>query len=129
MSAEYEIQKAIFQRLNSSPGSGYTVYDDVPEDAEFPYIVVGDGSSIPFDTKDTNGSEASVVVHSWSRFDGREEVKQIMGEIYDLLHEAEFGVQGHDTILCLVEFQETFLEPDGRTRHGIQRFNLIITEQ
>lgn len=129
MNAEYEIQKAVFEALNESPGTDFTVYDDVPQDTSYPYIVVGESTSAPFDTKDANGFEVSLIIHFWSQFDGREEVKQMMDQVYEVLHDSYLDVEGFDTVLCLFEFSETFLEPDGRTRHGIQRFNLTITEQ
>lgn len=127
MSAEYEVQKAVFEAFNNSPGTDFTVYDDVPEDAEFPYIVIGETTTVPFRTKDSDGFEVSIIIHCWSRFDGREEVKQMMGQAYNVLHDSDLNVDGFDTCYCYWEFNEVFLESDGRTRHGIQRFNLTIS--
>lgn len=125
--AEYQVQKAVFEAFNNSPGTDYAVYDDVSEDTEYPYIVIGETTSVPFRTKDSDGFEVSVVVHYWSRFDGREEVKQMMDQGYDVLHESDLAVEGFDTLHCYWEFSEVVLENDGRTRHGVQRFNLTIS--
>lgn len=127
MNAEYEVQKAIFSEFNNSPGTDFDVYDDVPEDAEFPYIVIGETSAVPFSTKDSDGFEVSIVIHCWSRFDGREQVKQMMDQVYGVLHNTDLNVDGFDTTYCYFEFSQVFLESDGRTRHGIQRFNLTIS--
>ena len=127
MSAELEVQKAIFLKLRDL--QTYVVYDDVPQDAVYPYYVVGEATAGEFDTKTFNGFDMGIVVHSWSRYDGREEVKEMMGAAYAALHNVEIEIEGFNTVLCQFEFSETDLENDGVTRHGIQRFNLVITDE
>lgn len=129
MNAEYQIQQAIYDALTQSPGVNYNVFDDIPQETSYPYINVGEATSGPFDTKTFNGFETAIIVHSWSRYSGRAEVKEMMGSVYDVLHNTQLPVTGYNTVLCLFEFSETFLEDDGITRHGIQRFNLIITQE
>jgi hypothetical protein len=126
MSAELEIQKAIFTRLNTA--LSVAVYDDVPDNAIAPYVVIGDDTLLEFDSDFGIGFEATITVHSWSKYRGRAEVKGLMGLIYDALHRAEFTVQGYNLLGCDCEFSETFLESDGVTRHGVQRFRILIRE-
>jgi hypothetical protein len=126
MSAELEIQKAVFARLNNV--LSIPVYDNVPDNAQAPYVVIGDDTLVEFDSDGTSGFEATVTVHSWSIYRGRAEVKNIMGLIYDALHRAELNVQGYNLLGCDCEFSETFLESDGVTRHGVQRFRILIRE-
>lgn len=127
MNAEYEVQKAIFQLLDNN--LAYEIFDDIPEGQAYPYIVVGEATAEEADTKTYNGFEVALIIHYWSRFAGREEVKQMMGAGYDLLHNTYPAVAGYNTVHCLFEFSETFLEDDGVTRHGVQRFNLTISDQ
>jgi len=58
-----EIQKAVFDLLvigvDPTP-----VYDDVPQGASFPYVVIGDDTSIPWDTDDSVGSESTLTIHT-----------------------------------------------------------------
>jgi hypothetical protein len=126
MSAELEIQKAVFARLNNA--LSVPVYDAVPDNAVAPYIVIGDDTLIEFDSDGANGFEATITVHTWSIYRGRFEVKQLMGLIYNSLHRAELNVQGYNLLGCDCEFSETFLESDGVTRHGVQRFRILIRE-
>jgi len=126
MSAEFEVQKAIFDILNT--GLSVPVYDDVPDNALAPYVVIGDDTFIEFDSDDISGFEATITIHSWSAYRGRKEVKELMGSIYNLLHRAEFTVTGYNLVGCDSEFSETFLESDGVTRHGVQRFRILIRE-
>jgi hypothetical protein len=126
MSAELEIQKAVFNRLNTS--LNVPVYDNVPDNAQAPYVVIGDDTLTEYDTFGELGFEATVTIHSWSVYRGRKQVKEIMGSIYDALHRAELTVTGYNLIGCDCEFSETFLESDGVTRHGVQRFRILIRE-
>jgi len=126
MSAELEVQKAIFSTLSAALST--TVYDNVPDNAVAPYVVIGDDTFVQMDTDLIVGFEATITIHSWSKYRGRAEVKTIMGNIYDALHRAEFTVQGYNLLGCDCEYSETFLESDGVTRHGVQRFRILIRE-
>jgi hypothetical protein len=88
--------------------------------------VIGDDTAVPFDTKTSTGFEFSVVLHTWSQKRGKKEIKEMQGAIYDLLHLSTIAVAGYDTVMCEFEFEESFLEDDGVTRHGVQRFNLTF---
>lgn len=120
-----EIQTAIYEAVAAI---GYPTYDDVPQVTAYPYIVVGDDRSIPFDTDDSVGSETTCTIHVWSQYRGRKEVKEIMRSIYHTLNRANLDITGGQLIECHAEFEESFLEPDGLTRHGVIRFRLIVEE-
>jgi hypothetical protein len=138
MNAELEIQKAIYDVL----ANDYTlsnmvtgVYDSVPQaedagsDVAFPYVTIGDDTALDWNTDTSNGKEATITVHSWSRYRGRSEVKEIQGAIYEALHLANITVQGYNLVECWSEYSETLVDPDGLTRHGVQRFRLIIDKE
>jgi len=132
MSFETVVQTAIFTALNGNISAG--VYDDVPylpdgmPSSSFPYVVVGDDSSVMWDTDDTQGQEVTAELHIWSRYPGMKECKQIMGEIYNILHRATLSISGYNVIDCLNEFSEAMVDPDGETRHGVMRFRLTLQE-
>ena len=126
------IQTDIYEVL--SAGLEYPVYDDVPFLPEgmarenFPYVVIGDDTLIPFDNDSQIGVEATITIHVWSKYRGRIEVKNIQGEIYTLLNRASLTIGGYDVVDVLFEFSETFVENDGNTRHGVQRFRITVQE-
>jgi hypothetical protein len=117
------IQAAIFARLStlSTP-----VFDHVPQGTAFPYIVIGDDTSIPWDTDTSLGTETTCTIHVWSRERGRKQVKAIMDAVYASLNRASFAIAGGVLIECLYEFSESFMDPDGLTRHGVMRFRLTV---
>lgn len=142
-----DIQTALFQALQSPldgvladlrAPSGSTlsqpaIYDHVPQtvdsDSDYPYVVIGDDTSIPFDTDTSQGTEATVTVHVWSRKRGRQEAKEIQRSIYDALHKQRIAIGDLHTVDVMWEYAETILDEDGITRHGVMRFRLTVEEQ
>jgi len=147
MSAEYEIQKSVYLALRASTNlsallakdvndkTKSAIYDNVPEavdagnDSVFPYVTIGDDTALEWDTDTSVGKEATLTIHSWSRYRGRKEVKQIQGAIYDVLHLSNLIITGYYSILMRSEYSETLVDPDGLTRHGVQRFRLIMEKE
>jgi len=119
-----EIQQAIYDALKVA--TDVPVFDHVPQDTPYPYIVVGDDTSTPFDTDDSQGTEATCTIHAWSQYRGRKEAKALNQVIYDTLHRQTLAVNGAHPVECFQEFEQTLVESDGLTRHGISRFRIII---
>ena len=126
-----EIQTAVYSRLNGDSALGGLisgVYDHVPQEVAFPYVVVGDGQSNQWDTDTSLGAEHTIELKTWSRYRGRKEVKDIQQAIYDSLHRHSLSVSGASTVTCEWEMSETFKEPDGLTRQGVDRYRVLLDE-
>lgn len=126
MSFETTLQQAVYDALTGHAPLTAPVYDNVPQGAAFPYVVVGEDSINEWDTDSETGALASVVVHTWSRGRGRKETKELQGHIYDALHRATLTGSGYNFVTIDLTSSESFLDPDGLTRHGVQSFNAII---
>lgn len=130
VSAETALQQAIYTALtgNASLMAAITgVHDSVGEATGFPYVTIGDGTAIPWDTKTSDGQEHTVTIHTWTQYRGRKQTKEIMDLVYSVLHNSALTVVGHQTVLCQFDFSETLKDPDGVTHHGVQRFR-VLTE-
>ena len=128
---QWPVQVAVYQDLiaytplmNRVTG----VYDHVPQGTAYPYVVIGEDTAIEWDTDTSDGVESTLTIHVWSRLKGRRETKEIMELIYDALHRAELQIEGLHSVFCYWEFSETFLDPDGETRHGVTRFRIKAEE-
>ena len=55
------------------------------------------------------------------------ELKTIMAVVVAALDRASPAVSGHDLVDFRFVFSDTLLDPDGFTRHGVQRFR-VLTE-
>ncbi len=104
------------------------VFDHAPQDAAFPYEVVGEPNGVDHDTDTTLGWDAELTIHQFSRFRGFEEVERIQRENDDALNRTEpVLVDGRIVTLHRVSVNGV-LDPDGLTRHGIHRFRAILEE-
>tara|TARA_R100001460_G_scaffold6862_2_gene17711 strand:+ start:679 stop:1089 length:411 start_codon:yes stop_codon:yes gene_type:complete len=127
------LQTSIFSTLTGGTltdisGTSITskVFDDVPEGTAYPYVVIGEETAIPVGAKDTDGHEHTLTFHVWSQYRGRKEIKQIMQQIYTLLHNVAISITGATLVNIRHEFERTLLESDGITRHGVIRFRAVV---
>jgi len=129
--SQWPLQQALFAALSADAtlqgmlGSPARVFDHVPQDSAFPYVVIGEATSGPFDGKTENGMEQTLTIHAWSRYRGLKEVKQIMAAVTASLDDQALAISGHTLVLLRFELAATFLDPDGMTRHGVQRFRAL----
>lgn len=121
-----ELQKAIYQILAASlPLQAIVagrIFDEVPQGAAFPYVVIGDDDLKPWDLDCKLGFEALITIHAFSRYKGRKEAKEIGAKIYDLLHNASIVTDNFTSAVCVSDMQTTMVEGDGVTRHLVARF-------
>ncbi len=133
--SQWPLQQALHAALSGDAalqaflGDPAQVFDQVPQDSAFPYLVIGEDTTGPFDTKTEAGMEHRLTIHSWSRYRGLKETKQLMAAVTATLDGASLSVSGHDLVLIRHEFGATFLDPDGLTRHGVQRFRALTQAQ
>ena len=128
----FALQQAIFTALdgatiNDADGNAITgVFDDVPENTAYPYVVIGEETATNIDTKDKDAHEHTLSIHVWSQYRGRKEIKNIMSSVYTTLHKASITVSGASLVNIRHEFENTLTEADGITRHGIIRFRAVV---
>ncbi len=126
----WELQKAIFTKLNGNvdglAGENIPVYDDVPQQSNYPYVQIGEETSANNGTKTLDGVEHTLTMHIWSQYRGRREIKTIMKSVYDLLHNTAISVSGASLVNVRQEFSTTLSENDGITRHGVIRFRAVV---
>lgn len=138
MSFELAIQRALYDALSADPALlalGASAFDDVPQDDEkqvqnvaFPYVTIGEAAHADWSTSTDSGVLATAIIHTWSRTPGRAETKRLQGAIYDALHRATLTVAGYQCLACDFISSESFIDTDGKTRHGVQQFKILLSE-
>lgn len=132
--ADLALQKAIYARLSSDAALAALVaariYDNVPGDAGFPYMTLGEAQVSDWSTGDSEGAEHRLAFHAYSRSGGRAEAKDILGAINGALHDAGLTPEGAQLVSLRFLDAETRREPDGTTWRGTIRFRALteITE-
>lgn len=129
LDSQWSTQTAVFEKLTESAALAALapVYDDVPDNADFPYVVLGAMDARPESTQGTDGLRLILTVESFSRYRGFSELRQIMAEITAALDRADLSIPGQAAVSCRLLSASSRLDADGRTRRGAQTFE-IITE-
>jgi hypothetical protein len=126
---QFALQTTIYNALNVSAVTttlSCGVYDEVIEGNTYPFITLGEESTIDYSTNTETGSETTVNIHIWSQYKGSKQTKEIMDKVHDLLHDSNLSVTGFNLINLRFEFSDIMRDPDGITRHGVMRFRAII---
>ena len=105
------------------------VQPNLPEaDSDFPYVVIGQDSFAPFDTKTNDGASAQVQVDVWSRQNDLLEVKNIGTAVYDVLQKGSLTITGANHILTRAVGQDYSTDPDGHTKRGLLTFTVLYDD-
>ena len=123
-----EIQGAVFQRLSAQLDT--PVYDYVPENVPYPFVVIGEATEIPDNTLDNFGRETTLALHVWTK--GRQgfvDALAISNEIQEALdHQRDLSLTNHRIVVIKLDQVLTMKDPDPTIRHVPMRFR-ILTEQ
>lgn len=107
------------------------VFSDVPDDQNaeddtyFPYISFGPDTSVPFDTKDFAGANATLQINVWTRSADYIQAKNIAKRIHTLLHKADLSITGTTHVTTTVESMEFTMDPDGHTRRALMQARVL----
>src|SRR3954468_11425461 len=125
----FALQQAIFAALSSSPDLqaliGNRLFDFVPPDSAFPYVVLGDGSEADWSTATEDGTEHTIQIDVWSRQPGHREAKQIADVIRSVLNNAALIVTGAALIDIRHVTTDFSREPDGQTFRARLTFRAV----
>lgn len=126
----YNAQEAVFQRLFSDKNltkSVNGVFDYVPDNTDFPYIVLGRIYSTPSNTKVSVGERVEVTLDIWSDYKGKKEAASIINQI-EMLLEEEIEVVDADVIDQGVISRE-IIEETNDLYHGIVVYEILLDSE
>ncbi|QUS39295.1 DUF3168 domain-containing protein [Tardiphaga alba] len=104
---------------------GAHVHDEVPRDAAFPYVTLGDGGISDISTDDGDVQEHRLELHAWSRQGGHKEAHVIAGALLAALDDAPLTPSGHRLVNLRFAVADIRRERDGRTYHAVVRFRAV----
>ncbi|MGH6979038.1 MAG: DUF3168 domain-containing protein [Brevundimonas sp.] len=101
-----------------------------PDDALFPYLVIGEDQIIADETECSAGSEVYVATHVWTRIEddvsgSRAQAKQIAGAVRTAIGR-DLNVIGFDLVECRFEDTRHMTDPDKRTAHAVVTHRLMV---
>ena len=104
---------------------GPRVYDEVPRDAAFPYVTLGECRITDWSTGSDSGEEHQLTLHAWSRQGGHSEAHEIAGTLLQALDDAPLTLSGHTLVNLRFALADIRREADGRTYHALVRFRAV----
>ncbi len=132
--SSWHLQKSIQVALSADAdlqiiiGDPARIYDEVTEEAIYPYLTMGGVKITPYD-----GHNHAYVhefhVHAWSNYAGRREVKAIIDQVHNVLHDADLVIEGHKLVSIRFIFSDIFRKPDGETYHAVMRYRAITVAE
>ena len=130
LNSSWALQKGIFNALVNDATlttllGGQHVYDDVPQDASFPYLTLGQSVARDWSTGSEDGQEHVLTLHVWSRAGGKKEAHEIVGAVRDALHDVALQLTDHQLVNLRHEFSDTRRDPGGELYHGIVRYRAV----
>ncbi len=126
-----QLQQGLFGKLSADGvlmGMVHAIYDQVPERAQFPYAVIGDGVYEPLVTDAMCGAQCRIRIRIYSQKPGRKEVLRIMDRIYGMLHHGTISLVESSVADLRVARAQTQLLGDQRTIEGELNIACLIAE-
>ena len=126
----WNLQKAAYQALKADAaltsllGENW-LYDDVPQNADFPYVVIGQMRVNDWSTGTERGSEHMLMLHIWSRYCGKREVYEIGDAIRTALDDAALTLDDNRLINLTHQYSDLKRDEDGESWHGVMRFRAV----
>jgi hypothetical protein len=127
----FDLQTILYSTLNGDSTldgivGNNRIFDNVPQDTDYPYVVIGNINVINRGTKSLDGNEYNVDIDVWSTYRGKKEISDAMERIYELLHDTTYTVSGANMVISQVRNTITLVENDGITRHGVLSLSVIV---
>lgn len=130
MDSSWELQKHLFYQLTTNEevqdeiGSPARVYDRVPDNVVYPFVVIGEAKSIPWNGVD-DGVEHDLKIHSYSKYAGRKEVKNVMSAIMGALSNEKIKIGNSELISLRFVFGDVWRKQDREIFQGVMRFRAL----
>jgi hypothetical protein len=111
------------------------VFDFVPDNTNYPYITLQILPWLPRDNATHDGLACEFQINTWyapkglNSRRGNRPVQDIQERIDQLLHNTNLCVDGWNSLQLRRSFIDIQTQDDNVTKHGIQRFNLMIGEK
>ncbi len=116
------LQKAVYSILSTKQTT--PVYDDVPQQAELPYVTFGAFTCKQVGSKTTDISDISLQLHIWSVYSGKAEVNGIADDLAAVLTAwpLDLSAAGFSVMEKDIDFFEAFPEETGSGFRGVLTF-------
>jgi hypothetical protein len=130
ISAGWDLQKSVYAALaENAPLAAVLgaerIYDAPPQAAAFPFVVIDQMQIRDWSTATEDGAEHVLMLHVWSRNEGKSEIYEIADATRAALDGAALSLDDHRLINLAHQYSDLRRDEDGKTYHGIVRFRAV----
>jgi hypothetical protein len=104
---------------------GASVYDEVPRNAAFPYVTLGELRLSDISGDGGVTQEHQLTLHAWSRRGGHREAHAIAGALLAALDDAPLSPEAQRLVNLRFSIADIRRESDGKTYHALVRFRAV----
>jgi hypothetical protein len=125
-----DLQAKLYTRLDAALTA--SVYDNVPENASYPYVTIGEAIATPDNAHDRFGWDILETVHVWTRARGYKSGLAIANTIIATLDHKRSIIDLGDPWHCVsIRFEQllTLRDPDPEIRHIPVQFRIGIEQE
>lgn len=128
--AAWPLQQALYARLSGDPALTALagVYDEVPENAGYPRVVIGETVETPDEEHGRGGLRVLHTLHIWSTYEGFAQALAVLAEVNRLLHRQPLAVAGFTDVSVAHDYTATMRDPDPDIRHVPVRYRVWLAE-
>jgi hypothetical protein len=119
------VSKALYTRLASAL-SPIRVYDAVPQDAAYPYVVIDSILATQADFLVARKDDDYAYLSIWSQYRGQKEVLDIIATIEAALHRTQLTMDTGRMIECVVADRRTERDADNLTFQGSVKLRIMV---
>ena len=103
------------------------VFDFIPRQVPYPFIIYHITNSDEWDTTRENGEEHAIFIHVYDDYEGPKRARQIMRRLFELLHDqTTLTLIDHNLVNCRRVFYT--MDREEQLYHGVSRYRAITEE-
>lgn len=124
------LSRYIYETLTASSPSIAPVYDDVPQQAEPPYIEIGDATAAPDDDKSSNGETITIAIELFGGDRGRKKCREMAKAVSALLHNVTETAMSYGNIVHMYRggYSDRRIDPQTPRYQGTLIIIAIVDE-
>lgn len=129
--AALPLQEAIYTTLTADDALTALagVYDEPPEPAPYPHVVIGEIQENRLDAHDQQGLETEVTLHIWSKYRGYRELQRILTHLDRLLDRQALLVEGFTKVSIARDWHQMMRDSDPDIRHCPVRYRVWLAKE
>ncbi len=125
----WDLQKAVRDTLLADAALdaliGGRIHDAAPQDAAFPYAIIGETRMNDWSTGTEDGTEHLLTLNVWSRHEGKREAYAIADAIRNALDDASLTLEDNRLVNLTHQYSDLRRDGDGRTWRAVLRFRAV----